>query len=274
MKEQELKRTNGQTTKHFSEEKKHEGISEVYTYCEYCGKPFMYQKSNGELVRDAIHDKCLRLKKFKHLSVYDKDFQNHIFKNAIIENEKEIEYYQHFKMYVKNFDVMMKEQIGFILSGNPGTGKTFATECIANYLTDKGYAVLNFNISGYLDEIKKGFDKNSPKNDIEDKLLQAVIDADLIIIDDIGSERITEWSSDRLYVLFNKIYTEHKCVILTTNMDGNELSKHLEVNKSDKVIDRLTQSLKCFVFDWESKRKKIGEEKFNRLFQNIKNKGE
>lgn len=237
----------------------------VLSFCEHCGKPEHYIDENGELI-GVNHTKCRRIAKFKHLSITSKFFDENKFENAVIESEKEETFFQHFRKYVENFDMAKQEGIGFLLVGNPGTGKTFAANCMANELTKKGYAVLSFNISGYLGEIKKGFDKNSPINDIENKLLNAVIDADLIVIDDIGSEKLSEWGEERMFNLFDKIYNYKKAVVITSNLRGGELSKHLSVNKSTKISDRVTEMCKILIYDFKSKRAEIGKEKFDKLF--------
>lgn len=244
--------------------KKIENI-QVLSVCEHCGKPEHYIDKDGELV-GVNHMKCRRIAKFKHLSITSKFFDDNKFENAIVETEKEKTFFQSFKKYVENFETAKREGIGFLLVGNPGTGKTFSANCITNELIKKGYAVLSFNLSGYLSEIKKGFVKNSPINDIENKLLGAVTEADLIVIDDVGSEKLSEWGEERMFNLFDKIYNHKKAIIVTSNLNGGELSRHLSVNGSSKISDRVTELCKTLIYDFKSKRAEIGKQKFDKLF--------
>lgn len=69
-----------------------------------------------------------------------------------------------------------------------------------------------------------------------------------------------------MFNLFNTIYLHKKSCIVTTNYNASELGKHLTINGSNKILDRLLELCKPFKFDWESRRKAIGQEKFKDIF--------
>jgi len=241
-------------------------ISDVFSYCKHCGKPEQYVDINQNVTQDDSHSKCRRIAKFKKLSIISKFSEGAGFEKANIINDKEKIFFESYKKYVENFDKCKDKGIGILMLGNAGTGKTFAADCIANELIKNGYAVLSFTLSGYMNEIKKGFDSSSPANNVEDELLSATSQADLIIIDDVGSEKITEWTSERVFNLFNTIYMNKKSVIVTSNLSGKELSEHLTINGSNKISDRISEMCKMFVYDWTSRRADIGKEKFKDIF--------
>lgn len=242
------------------------GIKEVYSYCEHCGKPEQYLTEKGTLEM-TDHRKCRRIAKFKRLSITSKYTDGNKFEKAEINNDKEKKYFEIYKKYVEHFELAKAEGVGFLLLGSSGTGKTFAADCIANELTKRGYAVLSFTISGYLNEVKNSFDKKNPVNDVERNLLKAVEEADLTIIDDVGSEKISEgWGAETMFNLFNTIYNNKKAVIVTSNLSASELARHLTVNGSNKIADRITELCKPLVYDWESRRAGIGKDKFKKIF--------
>ena len=228
--------------------------------CPHCGKlEFEWDNENDEMKRHN-HTICYKIAKYEKLSIFDKLHKQNTFENATSTNEKETAYINSFKKYCDNFDKAKESGVGLLLTGNAGNGKTFYSNCIANVLKEKGYSVLSFNLSGYLQEIRLGFDEK------EKDLIQAIRTVDLIIVDDVGSESISDWGREKTFNLFNEIYLNKKSCIITTNNNAKELGEHLKINGSNKILDRLLELCKPFKFDWESRRKAIGQEKFKDIF--------
>ena len=229
--------------------------------CPHCGKlEFEWDNENDEMKRHN-HAICYKIAKYEKISIFDKLHKQNTFENATSTNEKETAYKNSFKKYCYNFDKAKENGVGLLLTGNAGNGKTFYSNCIANFLKEKGYSVLSFNLSGYMQELRKFDEKEKEK-----ELLGAVETVDLVIIDDVGSENITEWGQEKMFNLFNTIYLHKKPCIVTTNNNASELGKHLTINGSNKILDRLLELCKPFKFDWESRRKAIGQEKFKDIF--------
>ena len=229
--------------------------------CPYCNKlEFEWDNENDEMKRHN-HSVCYKIAKYEKLSIFDKNHKDNIFSNSKPMNEKEVAYLESFKKYCNNFEKAKENGVGLLLTGNAGNGKTFYSNCIANELKSKGYGVLSFNLSGYMQELRKFDEKEKEK-----ELLSAIETADLIIIDDVGSENISTWGQEKMFNLFNGIYLHKKSCIVTTNNNAKELGKHLEINGSDKILDRLLELCKPFKFDWESRRQEIGKEKFKEIF--------
>ena len=151
-----------------------------------------------------------------------------------------------------------EEDLHFFLYGSAGTGKTFYSNCISNELKSKGFTVLSFNISGYMQELKKEFK--------EEQLLESIKSVDLVIIDDVGSEVLSDFTKEKMFNLFNTIYLEKKPCIVTTNNNAKELEEHFKINGSGKILDRLLELCKPFKFDWKSRRQEIGKNKFEEIF--------
>jgi len=234
--------------------------------CEICGQPSSVHIYESEFfgtfysIDSVKHKNCIKIAKYEKLSIFDKSHKENTFENSKPTNEKEKRYLDSFKKYCDNFEKAKKLGVGLLLTGKAGTGKTFCSNCISNELKAQGNSVLSFNLSGYLQEIRKGFDEK------ENQLIEAIKSVDLIIIDDVGSENISDWGKEKMFNLFNEIYLNKKSCIITTNNNAKELGEHLKINGSNKILDRLLELCKPFKFDWESKRKNIGEEKFKNIF--------
>lgn len=228
--------------------------------CDKCGDIILEKLENGQTVSYICsckkkEQKKARIDKFKNLSITDRNYGNDIFSNAKITASEERELYLKIKKYVQNFDKILKINDGLLFCGNAGTGKTFLANCICNFLTAHDYTVLSFNLGSYLRTLKDDFS-------LETTLLKAVEEADMLFIDDLGSEKVSdEWGKEKIYSIIDTRYRASKPIIITTNLDMTELKEFLNFRNSDKIVDRIKGMTKVFKFDWESKRKKAKAKK-------------
>lgn len=133
--------------------------------------------------------------------------------------------------YVDNFAEMKKRGKGLLLYGEVGTGKTFISACIANALIDKGHACLVTNFARLVNTIQSTFDG---KQDYIDSLN----DFDLIVIDDLASERDTEYMGEIVQNIIDSRYRAKLPLIITTNLTSDELKNAKEIRKQ-RIYSRL-----------------------------------
>ncbi|WP_369798242.1 ATP-binding protein [Cetobacterium sp. ZWU0022] len=203
--------------------------------------------------RDRIK---LKISRYKKLSIIDRDSGSNIFEKAKIVCDKENDFIEKFKKYSERFKKALESNIGILMSGFPGTGKTFYANCIANDIQERGYTVLSFNLSGYLRKIQEDYANKRDFISEEEKLLQAVKEVDLLVIDDLGSEKLSDWGMEKVYNLIDERYKANKPIIITTNLDKGGLEEHLMINGADKLLDRIRAITTPFIFDWDSRRKR------------------
>ena len=213
-----------------------------------------------EIETVTIDSKQDLINKWNNYSVYSINSTKSIFKNANFKNEKEEKYSKSFYKYCKNFEKAKETGIGILMFGNAGTGKTFFTDCIYNELKEQNI-IYKTTLSYYLQSIKDAFNSKS-----ENWNLNMLKEVDLIILDDIGNERLTDWGMEHLYNLFNFIYTNKKSMIINTNLSLFELEEYLLIKKSNKLTDRISELCKIFNFDWESRRSELNKELFSEIF--------
>lgn len=137
--------------------------------------------------------------------------------------------------YLPNFK---NSNTNLLFYGNSGTGKTFLSWCIAKELLDKGFLVVYKTSDDLLRALKDI--KFNNDTDLENLL----INCDLLIIDDLGSEQITDFSSTELFTLINKKILKNKKMLISTNLSLPLISKRY----SERISSRIIGEFKLFKF--------------------------
>ena len=140
------------------------------------------------------------------------------------------------KNYVKNFAEFKKDGKGLLLYGTVGTGKTYYSACIANALIEEGYSVLMTNFARLTNSIQGTFDG---KNEFIDSLQRYT----LLIIDDLGAERKSEFMQEQVFAIIDARYRSSLPMIITTNLTAEEIKNPQEVGYA-RIYDRILE--RCF----------------------------
>ena len=200
---------------------------------------------------------------FRNISNLPKKIDDCTFEKAVVKNSEEKKIKNLIERYCKNFYKALENGIGLYFYGVRGTGKTFYSLCIFNELS-KNYKVYRTSLMGIYKRIKKTW---KSKDMDEDQVLGDLLKADLIILDDLGKEYLSEeWGKEKLFEIFNMLYEQEKCLIISTTMDPSQMSEYLSINGSDDVLDRFRENCKGLAFNWESRRKEVKKEIFKEIF--------
>ena len=164
------------------------------------------------------------------------------------------------KRYVANFDEFKHDGRGLLIYGSIGTGKTYGAAAIANALIDNGVSVLMTNFSRIINQLQETFDRRQQKIDNLNQF-------DLLVIDDLGAERSTDYTNEIIYSVIDARYRSGKPLIITTNLSMLELKNPPNVATA-RIYDRILE--KCFPVEMNGesqRRKKIADE-----YNDVKNK--
>lgn len=139
--------------------------------------------------------------------------------------------------YAINFPQYEADGKGLILTGNVGTGKTHLVAAIANYLIFEKYISVKFgNVTTLLGEIKNTYsDEDSQVS--EGDLIYSLSKVRLLIIDDLGKEKCTDWSNNIIYTIINNRYEDYKPIIVTTNLSIRELENNIGSASVSRLIE-------------------------------------
>jgi len=133
--------------------------------------------------------------------------------------------------YVDNFGEMRQRSKGLLLYGDVGTGKTFLAACIANALIDRGYPCMVTNFARLANAIGGTFDGKQAYLDGLNKY-------ELLVIDDLGAERETEYMGEMVHNIIDSRYRSGKPMIITTNLTAKEMTNANETRRQ-RIYSRL-----------------------------------
>lgn len=137
--------------------------------------------------------------------------------------------------YVANWEQMYQRGMGLLLWGDVGTGKSYAAGCIANALLDQGVSVMMTNFSRILNALSslQWGDRN--------RYIEDLNQYSLLIIDDLGIERSTEYVLEQVYSVIDSRYRSGKPLIVTTNLTLQQMREPQDVAHAriyDRVLER------------------------------------
>ena len=114
---------------------------------------------------------------------------------------------------------------GLLLIGDPGTGKTHLAVGVMKALLAKGHECVFFDYQNLLDRIRASYDSASGASDRE--AYATAMDAEVLVLDDLGAHRVTDWVEDTVTSIITYRCNEKKPLIATTNVPDPEITGKL-----------------------------------------------
>lgn len=134
--------------------------------------------------------------------------------------------------FIKNFDTNFENLFFY---GETGVGKTFITNCIAKELIDRSYSVVYCSAIRLFDIFADStFHRDTESVNLDKHLL----DCDLLIIDDLGTEMVNTFTNTALFECINERYLRRKSTIISTNYSISDLKN----NYSERTFSRITSN--------------------------------
>ncbi len=129
---------------------------------------------------------------------------------------------------------------GLFIVGTYGVGKTYLASCIANECIKNEITVVFGTLMQLLGYIK---DTYKDSNIADKEYLNLYSSVDLLIIDDLGKEKPTEWVLEKLFLIVNNRYNDYLPIVITTNYNKNQLRERLCINKNYSMVDSIISRL-------------------------------
>jgi DNA replication protein DnaC len=136
--------------------------------------------------------------------------------------------------YADNLAEMLRTGRGLILVGLPGCGKSHLASAIGRRASNAGYSMLFDRAPKLLMRLRTAFGSHS--GNCELAMIETLGAVDLLIIDDLGAEKKTEWSEQTIYTIIDERYSNRRSTLITTNLPLEELSEKLSPRTMDRLI--------------------------------------
>lgn len=159
--------------------------------------------------------------------------------------------------YANHFDEMLAKNQGLLFYGGVGTGKTFAAACIANHLLNQRIPVIMTSFVKLLESMQ-GFSED------DSALIARLNRAKLLIIDDLGAERSTDYALEKVYDIVDSRYRTKLPIILTTNLSMTELKESTDIRYT-RIYDRIFEMCYPMQFKGQSWRKVEAARRFDAM---------
>lgn len=217
------------------------------------------EKYREEQAKQREREEFERVNRLRTQGIQDRNFREWTFENDDGSNPKQMDKAMR---YCLKWDEMYRDNIGLLLWGNVGTGKTFFAACIANYLIEHGVPVLMTNFIRLTNALT-GFDED------KNAYIRSLNNYKLLIIDDLGAERQSDYMLEQVYNIIDNRYKNNQPLIITTNLTLNELKNPSDI-KYSRIYSRILEMCVPIKFDGADRRKEAFTsklEKAKKLFE-------
>ncbi len=210
-----------------------------------------------DLVRQM--EELYRIGRLRTQGIQDRRYCNWTFESDDGRNPQQMD---RAMRYCLRWEEMYRDNIGLLLWGNVGTGKTFFAACIANYLIDRGVPVLMTNFIR-LSNALMAIDGN------RNGYIKSLDRYKLLIIDDLGAERQSDYMLEQVYNIIDSRYKNGQPLIVTTNLPLSEIKNPSDI-KYSRIYSRLIEMCVPIKFEGSDRRKEVFNlklEKAKKLFE-------
>lgn len=242
----------------------------------YCGKCGTAKQTEVEIFGEIKRPMCLckcakerkdaeeaeerrkeferKIKELRRAGFPESAMEEWTFENDDGDNEKVM---NAMRRYVENFGELRQAGKGLLLYGEVGTGKTYAACEVANALIDKGYPVLVTNFARLTNLIQAKFEGRQ-------EYIDSLSNFALIVIDDLGAERNSEFMKEMIFNIVDARYRAGLPMIVTTNLTIEEIKKPGDT-ASSRIYDRVIE--RCFPIEvaGKSRRRKAVRKEYDEM---------
>lgn len=181
--------------------------------------------------QEEYEEQMRRINRLKEASMMDKKYREVTFdKYEVREENKKV--FEMAKKYSDRFQDMYKKNQGLLLYGPVGTGKSFTAACIGNYLLNNAKPVIMTSFVKILQDIWE--------NDREAEYITILNSASLLIVDDLGTERETDYALEKVYNIIDSRVRANKPMIITSNLELNDMMECEDIRKK-RIYDRILE---------------------------------
>lgn len=159
--------------------------------------------------------------------------------------------YDKLNKYIEMFPDASK-RFGLLLFGPPSCGKSYAASYLASKIEEKGFSILVTSPTRVLNELQDLRSKN------RNKLIDSICRFDLIVLDDLGSQRSTDFTREQMFMLVDAIYRSRATLVVTTNLSLKEFASPDSID-TQRIFERIRHRCRAVSFPARNWRLELAE---------------
>src|SRR5262245_63746345 len=138
------------------------------------------------------------------------------------------------------------EGLGLLFCGDNGVGKThLAVAVLRELVTSRGARGQFWDFHELIREIKSSYDPETKTTELQ--VLEPVVETDVLLLDDLGAWKMTDWMNDTLFYILNSRYLAKRATLITTNYPDADREKVLAADplvRREYLVERIGQRLR------------------------------
>ena len=138
------------------------------------------------------------------------------------------------KAFVENFG---SEKGSILFTGNTGCGKTFLSNCIARELIRRSYSVVYLTATDMFDILSESRFGSRDEDEAKDRAAY-ILECDLLIVDDLGTELINTFTASQLFYCINERLNRKKGTIISTNLALNRMQDEFTERVTSRIMSQ------------------------------------
>ena len=212
------------------------------------------EKEQKRKEAEAYQQEMHRIRRRRDASMMEGKYHNARFSGYTVTKDNE-KVFRTAKRYAEKFEQMFQENQGLIFYGPVGTGKSYTAACIANELLENNVSVIMTSLVKILQNIQ---------GEEESSYIAMLNTAKLLILDDLGTERSTDYALEKVYNIIDSRSRTSKPMILTTNLELQDMMQAEDI-RYQRIYDRIFETCYPVKVAGESFRRISAEQRFDRM---------
>lgn len=164
----------------------------------------------------------------------------------------------HCRNYAKSFPDYGGDAL--MIWGPYGNGKSHLAAAVAHVVQAKGFTVVFQTLPELLERIRSTFGDRKDK-ETEKDIMYALQNCNLLILDDVGAEKVTDWVQDALFRIVDGRYRQQRPILYTTNLKPSEIKDKV----GPRIYDRIVETSIMVENSGNSFRMKVAENRFKQM---------
>lgn len=216
------------------------------------------EKQEKEKELERKREQMKRIASLKRNSLMDDKLKSCSFASVTVteNNKRQVKVC---KRYAETFKEMLAKNQGLLMYGDVGTGKTHLACCVGNYLMENLTTVFATSLIKILQKAK-----SFKSEDDEAEFIARMNRADLLILDDLGAERSTDYALEVVYNVIDSRYRVGKPMIVTTNLTLAEMQETQDL-RYRRIYDRIFEVCYPLEFTGKSWRMREAASRFDEM---------